>query len=78
MDKKISVVIKLLITYLTLLAICFLLYALVVLPVTGAEKVNSIIGLLGWSATLFAPMAALVLINNWKDQVKHEKGRIQT
>ncbi|KQE85719.1 hypothetical protein [Acinetobacter lactucae] len=73
MIKKIDLIAKLIITYIVILALCFLLYALVVLPTTGAEKVNAIIGLLGWSATLFAPIAAFILINNWKEQIKHEK-----
>lgn len=73
MIKKIDLIAKLTITYIVILAFCFLLYALVVLPTTGAEKVNAIIGLLGWSATLFAPVAAFILINNWKEQIKHEK-----
>ncbi|MDC5530294.1 hypothetical protein OHX10_02215 [Acinetobacter baumannii] len=73
MIKKIDLIAKLIITYIVILALCFLLYALVVLPTTGAEKVNAIIGLLGWSATLFAPVAAFILINNWKEQIKHEK-----
>ncbi|MDC4739982.1 hypothetical protein NQ810_18935, partial [Acinetobacter baumannii] len=73
MVKKIDLIAKLIITYIVILAFCFLLYALVVLPTTGAEKVNAIIGLLGWSATLFAPVAAFILINNWKEQIKHEK-----
>ncbi|EHU1490314.1 hypothetical protein A1Z75_RS08465 [Acinetobacter baumannii] len=73
MVKKIDLIAKLIITYIVILAFCFLLYVLVVLPTTGAEKVNAIIGLLGWSATLFAPVAAFILINNWKEQIKHEK-----
>ncbi|RSO00960.1 hypothetical protein [Acinetobacter pittii] len=73
MIKTIELTAKLLITYIVILAICFLIYALVVLPTNGAEKVNAIIGLLGWSATLFAPLAAFILINNWKEQIKHEK-----
>lgn len=73
MIKTIELIAKLLITYIVILAICFLIYALVVLPTNGAEKVNAIIGLLGWSATLFAPLAAFILINNWKEQIKHEK-----
>lgn len=73
MIKKIELVAKLTITYIVLLAFCFLLYTFVVLPTKDAEKINAIIGLLGWSATLFAPVAAFILINNWKEQVKHEK-----
>ncbi|EXB27427.1 hypothetical protein J537_0584 [Acinetobacter baumannii 1437282] len=71
MVKKVDLFGKLIITYTFILALCFLLYALVVLPVNGAEKVNAIIGLLGWSATIYAPIAAFFLIDNWKDQTKY-------
>ncbi|WP_151799068.1 hypothetical protein [Acinetobacter calcoaceticus] len=73
MIKTIELTAKLLITYIVILAICFLIYALVVLPTSGAEKVNAIIGLLGWSATIFAPIAAFYLIDNWKDQAKYNE-----
>ncbi|MDC4459925.1 hypothetical protein R4462_04470 [Acinetobacter baumannii] len=73
MSKKFELIIKLVITYIFLLAICFIIYALIVLPVTGAEKVNAIIGLMGWSATIFAPIAAFYLIDNWKDQAKYNE-----
>lgn len=71
--EQFNLAIKLIITYLTLLTICYIFYALIVLSVSEADKINAIIGLLGWSATLFAPVAAFILINNWKEQVKHEK-----
>lgn len=73
MDKKIDLIAKLFITYIFILALCFLVYSLVVLPTSGAEKVNAIIGLLGWSATIFAPIAAYLLLDNWKNQIQHEK-----
>lgn len=71
MDKKIDLIAKLIITYIFILALCFLVYSLVVLPTSGAEKVNAIIGLLGWSATIFAPVAAFFLLDSWKDQTKY-------
>lgn len=72
MDIKFSLIIKLIITYITLLAICFLFYALIISPVTGADKVNAIIGLLGWSGTIFAPIAAYYLLDSWKHQKSYE------
>lgn len=72
MDKKINLLAKLFITYILLLAICFLFYGLVVLPTNGAEKVNAIIGLLSWSATIYAPLAAFFLLDSWKDQKEYE------
>ncbi|MEQ1307736.1 hypothetical protein [Acinetobacter bereziniae] len=73
MDKKIDLLGKLFISYSVILAVCFLFYSLVVLPITGAEKVNAIIGLLGWSATIFAPIAAYFLLDSWKDQEKFKR-----
>lgn len=73
MDKKVDLIAKLFITYIFILALCFLLYSLVVIPTDGAEKVNAIIGLLGWSATLFAPVAAYFLLDSWKDQEKFKR-----
>jgi len=42
------------------------------LPESGAEKVNAIIGLMGWSATIFAPIAAFFLLDSWKEQKRFE------
>lgn len=71
MDKKVDLIAKLFITYIFILALCFLVYSLVVLPTNGAEKVNAIIGLLGWSATIYTPVAAYFLLDSWKDQTKY-------
>ena len=71
MDKKINLIGKLFITYVFILALCFLIYSLVVLPTNGAEKVNAIIGLLGWSATIFTPIAAFLLLDQWKEQTHY-------
>lgn len=73
MGNKIDLIGKLLIAYIFILSLCFLLYSLVVLPTNGAEKVNAIIGLLGWSATIFAPIAAYFLLDSWKDQEKFKR-----
>lgn len=72
MDKKFDLLGKLIVSYVFILAIGFLIYSLVVLPADEAEKVNAIIGLLGWSATFFAPIAAYILLDNWKDQKKYD------
>lgn len=71
MDKKVDLIGKLFVTYVFILALCFLIYSLVVLPTNGAEKVNAIIGLLGWSATIYTPVAAFFLLDSWKDQTKY-------
>lgn len=72
MSDKLSFIVKLTVTYLTLLAICFLFYALIISPVRNIDKVSSIIGLLGWSATIFAPIAAYFLVDSWKHQKSYE------
>ncbi len=72
MSLKFELIIKLFLSYTCLLLLCFLFYALIVLPETGAEKVNAIIGLFGWSATIFAPIAAFFLLDSWKEQKKFE------
>jgi hypothetical protein len=71
MDKKIKLVGKLILAYFLLIGICFLIYILVVIPEPGVDKVNSIIGLLGWSATIFTPIAAFILLDSWKNQIKY-------
>lgn len=68
MSHKFELIVKLFLSYFFLLLLCFLFYALIVLPVTEAEKVNAIIGLFGWSATIYAPIAAYILLDNWKAQ----------
>ncbi|EXF56219.1 hypothetical protein J502_2646 [Acinetobacter sp. 1294596] len=73
MANKISLIAALVITYLVLLMIGFLIYTLIITPVQGADITNAIVGILGWTATLYAPVAALFLLNNWKEQVKHDK-----
>lgn len=72
MDKKVNLIGKLFITYAFLLVLCFLFYSLIILPETGAEIVNAKVGILGWSATIFAPIAAYFLLDSWKDQRKYE------
>lgn len=72
MSDKFSFIVKLILTYLVLLAICFLFYALIISPVKDVDKVESIVGLLGWSATIFAPIAAYFLIDSWKQQKLYE------
>lgn len=72
MSNKIELIVKLIILYIFLLAVCILLYDLVVMPTNEAENVNAIIGLLGWSATIYAPIAAFFLLDSWKSQRKYE------
>lgn len=73
MNQKFVLVSKLVVAYLSLLVICFLIYVLMVYPSSEINKVNVIIGLLGWSATIYAPIAAFFLLHNWREQVSHER-----
>lgn len=71
MDKKIKLVRNLAITYFFLIIICCLIYTLILTPPSQEDKISSIIGLLGWSAAIFAPISAFFLLNSWKEQTKY-------
>lgn len=71
MNKNIKLVGTLFLAYLLLIGICLLIYILVAIPESKADKVTSIMGLLGWSATIFTPIAAFILLDNWKNQIKY-------
>lgn len=58
--------------FVCILALSLLLYILVIHPMEG-DKASSLANMFSFAATLFAPVAAILLINNWKHQVKHEK-----
>ncbi|MEQ1091623.1 hypothetical protein ABLT91_10645 [Acinetobacter pittii] len=62
---------KLIITYLLILIICLIIFNIISSP-SDQDKNNVIVGLLGWSATIYAPIAAYLLLDNWKVQKKYE------
>lgn len=70
-DKKLSLIAKLLIAYILLLDFAFLIFALTAVPSTDVASITA--SLLGWTATLFAPIAAFIFYDSWKDQNLHNK-----
>lgn len=71
MNKNVELVGKLFLAYLLLIGICFLIYILAAMPESKTDKITSIMGLLGWSATIFTPIAAFILLDSWKSQIKY-------
>lgn len=59
-------------SFICILSFSLLIYILVIYPLDG-DKASSLASMFGFAATLFAPIAAFILINNWKEQIKHEK-----
>lgn len=55
-----------------ILAFSLLIYIVIIYPLDG-DKASSLASTFGFSATLFAPIAALFLLDNWKDQAKYNE-----
>ena len=55
-----------------ILAFSLLIYIVIIYPLDG-DKASSLASIFGFSATLFAPIAALFLLDNWKDQAKYSE-----
>jgi hypothetical protein len=70
-DKKLSLFAKLLVSYVLLLDFAFLIFAFTAEPTTDVASVTA--SLLGWTATLFTPIAAYIFYDSWKDQNQHNK-----
>lgn len=69
-DKKLSLIAKLIVAYVLLLDFAFLIFALTAEPTTDVASVTA--SLLGWSATLYTPMAAYILYDSWKNQKQYD------
>lgn len=69
-DKRVSLIVTLILTYLVLLDLAFLIFSLTARENTDTASV--VASLLGWTATLFTPIAAYYLLDSWKDQKKYE------
>ncbi len=65
-DRKLSLIAKLIIAYILLLDFAFLIFALTAGPSTDVASVTA--SLLGWTATLFTPIAAFFFYDTWKEQ----------
>ncbi|MDC4269026.1 hypothetical protein Q5M49_08410 [Acinetobacter nosocomialis] len=68
-----SRLVALFLLYIFLLAVGFYIYAVIIGKIDSGERGATIAGILGWTATLYAPVAAFFIIDIWKDQVKHQK-----
>lgn len=68
-----SRLVALFLLYIFLVAVGFFVYAVIIGKPDDNERGATIAGILGWTATLYAPIAAFFIIDVWKDQVKHQK-----
>ncbi|EMN2536881.1 hypothetical protein RZ964_002529 [Acinetobacter baumannii] len=68
-----SRLVALFLLYIFLVAVGFFVYAVIIGKPGVGERGATIAGILGWTATLYAPVAAFFIIDVWKDQVKHQK-----
>ena len=64
--------INLLSTYICILSWSFVFYIFLVYPLDG-DKASSLASMFGYSAMMYAPIAAYFLIDNWKDQTKYNE-----
>lgn len=72
-DKKVSLIAKLIISYLLLLDFAFLFYVFNTDPTSDQTARGTVLtNLLVWTATLFTPIAAYFFYDSWKDQKKYQ------
>lgn len=72
-DKKVSLIAKLIISYLLLLDFVLLFYVFNTDPGSDQTAKGAVFtNLLVWSATLFTPIAAYFFYDSWKDQKNYE------
>ncbi|TCB55591.1 hypothetical protein [Acinetobacter terrae] len=72
-DKKLSLIMKLAISYVLLLNFVFLFYVFNTDPSSDQTARGAVFtNLLVWSATLYAPLAAFFLYDSWKEQKQYE------
>lgn len=73
MDKKITLIATLILAYVFLLNIAFFIYEVILpTPQDNNAKITAIVGLLGWTATIYAPFAAFLFLDDWKKQKQYE------
>lgn len=72
-DKKISLLVKLIISYLLLLNFAFLFYVFNTDPGSDQTAKGAVLtNLLVWTATLFTPIAAYFFYDSWKEEKRYE------
>lgn len=64
---------KLIFSYLIILLISIIIYKEIIIPSTPDQIINSKLGLLSWSATIYTPLAAYILYDGWKHQIKENR-----
>jgi hypothetical protein len=73
--KRFELIVKLIISYLTLLAFIILFYSFNTNPASAGNDLNAkgavFSNLLVWSATMFTPVAAYFFYDSWKEQYNH-------
>lgn len=70
--RKVSLNRKLIGVFTCILVFSLLIYIVAIYPLNG-DKASSLASMFGFAATLFAPVAALFLLDNWKEQVKYNE-----
>lgn len=72
-DKKVSLIAKLIISYVLLLDIAFLFYVFNTDPSSDQTARGAVFtNLLVWTATLYAPIAAYFFYDSWKEQKNYD------
>lgn len=69
-NRKVSLIFRLIISYVILLIFGFLVFLFTAVPSTDIASVSA--SLLSWTATLYTPVAAYLLYDSWKDQKSYE------
>lgn len=77
-DKKLSLIAKLIISYVLLLDFAFLFYVFNTDPSSDQTSRGAVFtNLLVWTATLYAPIAAYFFYDSWKEQKSYDLEREQ-
>ncbi|MBP2544861.1 hypothetical protein [Acinetobacter guillouiae] len=71
--KNFYLPLKLIGSYLVILFISMIIYKEIITPLALSEINNLKIGLLSWSATIYAPVAAYFLFDGWKHQIREQR-----
>lgn len=71
--KNSALIFKLISSYLLILIICIILYYFLFTPLNPTDTINVKIGILSWSASFYAPIAAYFFFDSWKLQIKEQR-----
>lgn len=70
--REVNLARNLISSFICILLFSLLIYIIVIYPLEG-DKASSLASMFGFAATLFAPIAALFLLDNWKVQAKYNE-----